>query len=306
MSRVRPPSLRASPLGATAVLVAVLIWGFTNTLIKVSSLPALAFATQRLWLGAGLVLAALYGSGRRLTWATVRTSAPGGALLGVEIALFFSAIKHTAIADVAVISALQPGLVLLFAGRLFGERVGARDIAWLVVSLGGVVLVTAGSAGTPAWSLYGDGLAAGSLLAWTAYFLVSKRARATIPTFEYMSVVFAAAALVITPLGLASGQPFGGADWADLALLVVFVVGASGGHLLLAWAHSSVDVTLSSLLMLAQPVVSSLAALAILGEPLTGVTIAGGMMVVASLAAIVARTRMIPVQPEVEVELPQT
>src|SRR5581483_1700974 len=281
--------VRSSTLGACAVLAAVLIWGFTNTLIKLSSQPALPFALYRLWMGALGLLIVLRATGRRLSWPAVRASAPGGALLAVEITFFFSAIKRTSVADVAVISALQPALVLLVAGPLFGERVTRREVGWSVLSLLGVLLVIAGSSGTPVWSLSGDLLAAGSLIAWTAYFLVSKHARENVPALEYMTVVFLVAAVAVTPLALAAGQPLGGLRGLDWILLVVFVLGASGGHVLLAWAHSSVDVTVSSLLMLASPVVSAVAALLILGEPIRPLTAAGGVVVLGSLAAILRR-----------------
>jgi drug/metabolite transporter (DMT)-like permease len=296
---------RPSRLGASAVLSAVLIWSFTNTLIKLSPLQPLTFAVHRLWLGSLILLATLYATGRRLSWRTIRASAPGGALLGIEIAFFFSAIKHTSIADVAVISALQPALVLLVAGRLFGEVVGRREIALTGVSLGGVVLVTVGSAGTPAWSLGGDLLAFGSLLAWTSYFLMSKHARSSVPALDYTAIVMVAATVVVVPLAFVSGQPIGGVDVSDLVTLLLFVAGASAGHLLVAWAHSSVDVSVSSLIMLAQPVISSLTALLILGEPLAPLTVVGGVIVLASLAAILGATS--PAEPaDIEAELPQT
>jgi drug/metabolite transporter, DME family len=304
VARVSAPS-SSSRLGAAAVLSAVVIWAFTNTLIKLSPLPPLTFAVHRLWLGSLILLAVLYGAGRRLTWPTIRASAPGGVLLGIEISFFFSAIKHTSIADVAVISALQPALVLMVAGQLFGERIGRREVAWTAVSVFGVVLVTIGSAGTPAWSLDGDLLAVGSLLAWTAYFLVSKRARASVRALDYMTVVFVTATVVVTPLTLASGQPLGGLRMSDVLALVVFVAGASIGHVLLAWAHSSVDVSVSSSIGLAQPVVSALAALLILGEPITPLTVAGGLVVLGSLAAIVGKAASVE-REDVEAELPQT
>lgn len=293
--------LRRSPrLGAAAVLAAVTIWSFTNTLIKLSSLPALIFALYRVWLGALLLLAITFATGRRLSWATVRASAPGGLLLGVEISFFFSAVKHTSIADVAVISALQPALILVVAGPLFGERITRRQVAWTLLSLVGVGIVTVGSAGTPVWSLFGDLLAVGSLLAWTAYFLVSKHARMSVPAIEYMTVVFLFAAVVVTPLALLTGEPLGGLAARDWAYLALFVLGASGGHVLVAWAHSSVDVSLSSLLTLAQPVVASLAALLILGEPLTALVIAGGLVVIASLAAVLREAARIGEAEELE------
>lgn len=290
-----PPAtgVRSSRAGAVAVLSAVAIWSVTNSFIKLSTQPALAFALYRLWLGAALLLAITLATGRRLTWPMVRASASGGALLCLEIAFFFSAMKHTSIADATMISALQPALVLLVAGRLFGERVTARDVGWTVVSLVGVALVAVGSSGTPVWSLRGDVFAACSLVAWTAYFLVSKRARASVPALEYMSIVMATAALLMTPLAVLSREPLGGVGVEDLVLLVVFVVGASAGHVLVAWAHAHVDVSISSLLMLAQPVLASVAALAILGEPLRPLMIVGGAIVVGALTAIVSHAARI-------------
>ncbi len=285
-------------MGVVAVLVAVTGWSFTNTLIKLSSQPALAFALYRLWIGAFLLLAVLHLAGRRLTRQVIRDSAPGGALLGIEIAFFFSAIKYTSVADVMVIGALQPALTLLVAGRLFGERVAGRDVAWTIASVGGVALVAVGSSGTPVWSLRGDLLAAGSLVAWTAYFLASKHARATVPALEYITIVTVTAALVITPMALVSGQRLGGLHGTDALFLALFVVGASSGHLMVAWAHRFVDVSVSSLLMLAQPVVASLAALVVLGETITPLEIGGGLVVVGSLAAIVSRVAKVGVEPE--------
>jgi len=284
---------RAGVLGPVAVVVAVAGWSITNTLVKVSDLPALTFAFWRLWIGAVVLLAATVVARRRLGWHIIRASAPGGVLLGLEIALFFSAIKRTSIVDVTMIAALQPALVLLVAGRLFNERVTAREIWLTVLSVAGVAVVAIGSAGTPAWSLSGDLLAVGSLLAWTGYFLVSKHVRQEqeVNTLEFFTVVTVVAATVVTPITLAArvqiavGQP---EQWFWLGL---FVAGATTGHLLVAWAQPYVDISVSSQLMLAQPVFSAVAALIILDQPLTLLAVAGGALVLVSLSLILRDKR---------------
>jgi drug/metabolite transporter (DMT)-like permease len=275
--------------GTAAILLAVVIWSFSNTLVKVSQLPALTFAFWRLWMGAAALLVATRLARRSLTWEVVRLSIPGGVLLGTEIALFFSAIKRTSIVDVTIIAALQPALVLIVAGPLFGERVTRREVALTVVSVVGVAIVAKGSESTSAWSLAGDLLAAGSLIAWTAYFLVSKHARATVNALEYLTVVSLVAAVVVTPMAVLSGGSLAVQRPADWMWLCIFVAGASGGHLLVAWAHGHVDVSVSSMLMLAQPVVSALAALLVLSEPVTLSMVVGGTIVVLALGAIVGR-----------------
>jgi drug/metabolite transporter (DMT)-like permease len=281
--------LRSSTTGSAAVLLAVLAWSFSNTLVKVSHLPALTFAFWRLWMGAAVLLAATGLARRPLTWEIVRRPAPGGILLGAEIALFFSAIKRTSIVDVTIIAALQPALVLIVAGPLFGEHVTRREVLLTLASVAGVAIVAKGSESTSAWSLAGDLLAAGSLFAWTAYFLVSKHARATVNALEYLTVVSVAAAVFITPITLLSDSSLAVHRSEDWVLLGIFVIGASGGHLLVAWAHGHVDVTVSSMLMLAQPVLSAVAALLILGEPITAPMVVGGAIVLLALGAIVGR-----------------
>ena len=289
MASASPPGVRSTPLGAAAVLTAVTAWSLINTIVKITPVPPVTFAFYRLWLGAAAMLGVLALSRRKVAWSDVRASAPGGVLFGLNVVLFFSALKRTSVADVLVIAALQPALTFLVAGPLFSERVTAYEVRWAVVSVAGVVLVTIGSSGTPAWSLEGDLLAVGSLLAWTAYFLVSKNARRTVGTIEYMTSVTAIAAAVVTPLAAFSGQPLGGFRAADWAWLGLFLLGAQGGHVLLAWAHPQIDVSVSSLLILAEPILSAVGALIVLGEPIAGLEVLGGVLVVASLGAIVRR-----------------
>jgi drug/metabolite transporter (DMT)-like permease len=102
-----------------------------------------------------------------------------------------------------------------------------------------------------------------------------------------MTAVTITAAVVVTPVALLSGGPLGAVHAHDWLWLALFVLGGSGGHLLVAWAHPRVDVTVSSLLLLSQPVISGVAALIVLGEPLTPLEIVGGAVVIVSVAAIV-------------------
>jgi drug/metabolite transporter (DMT)-like permease len=192
-----------------------------------------------------------------------------------------------------VIGALQPALTLLVAGPLFGEQVGIREVALIGAATGGVVLVTIGSSGTPVWSLRGDLLAALSLLAWTTFFVVSKLVRVRMRAIEYMTAVTLVAAAVVTPIALLSGQPLGTLRLQDWLWLLVFLAAAQGGHLLIGWAHPQVDVSISSLLILAEPIVGVIAAFVILGEPITVLMVMGGVVVGAGLGWLLWRATRI-------------
>lgn len=280
---------RTAMLPMFAVTTAVCAWGLGNVWVKLADVEGLALAFYRLWLASAVLVAVLAVSGGRLRTGVLTRAAPAGVLFGVNVAMFFSALKLTSVANANLITALQPALVLVVAGPLFGESVGRREAAWTALSLAGVAIVVIGSAGTPEWSPLGDLLAAGALVTFTGYFLISKQARETLGTLEYITGVQLVAAIVVTPITLASGQDLaaGGTDWLWLAVFVMLP--GAGGHLLINWAHRYVAVSVSSMLMLAVPVVAAASAWIILDEPLGPVQLVGGAITIASIVAIVRR-----------------
>ena len=272
-----------------AVLAPVVGWSFANTIVKIVHVQPVAFAFWRLWLATATMLLVLVVTRRRVTWRILKASAPGGVLFALNLVFFFSAIRHTAVADVLVIGALQPALTVLAAGKMFGERVSRGDVLWILASVAGVIAFVVGSRSTPNWSLIGDLFAVGSLLVFTAYFFVSKRVRRQTGPVEFMVCVTVVAAVVITPIALLSGQPLSGIRWQDWVWLVVFAISAQGGHLLLAWAHNHVDLTVATLLILAETPLSAVIALVVLGQPLTVIMIVSGLLTMACLGVVVYR-----------------
>ena len=281
--------LRATRLGVAAVLAPVVGWSFANTIVKIVHVQPVAFAFWRLWLATATMGVVLAITRRRVTWPILKASAPGGVLFALNLVFFFSAIRHTAIADVLVIGALQPALTVLVAGRMFGERVARGDFPWILASVAGVIAFVVGSRSTPAWSLAGDLFAVASLVVFTAYFFVSKRVRRQTGPVEFMVCVTVVAAIVITPIALISGQPLGGIRWQDWVWIAVFAVSAQLGHLLLAWAHNHVDLTVATLLILAETPLSAVIALVVLGEPLTTIMIVTGLLTMTCLGVVVYR-----------------
>ena len=295
-----------------AVSVTTVLWGSVGVFVKTTSITGLTFAMYRLWLGVAVHLLALAVLRRRLSWATFKVCAPGGALFAMDISLSFTAVKLTTVANAAIIGALSPILILLLAGRMFGERAGARERALVSLSLVGVAIVALGASGSPAWSPIGDLLALVGTLSWTAYWLFSKRARASASALEYMTSVMLAGAVTVTPVALLVGgfPPVGpeARDWVVLGVLTL-VPGATG-HLLVAWSHRHVESWLSALITQCAPVISATVAWPVLDEPLTPLVVLGGLVVVAATGLVIvttARREHAPgVPPEVEpaTELP--
>lgn len=285
-------SERRPVAGTVAVLFAVSVWGGMAVIVrKVDHVDGLVLGFHRLWIGALATVVIFYATGRRLSRRSFRLSLLGGLAFGSDIVLYFSAIKNTTVANATVVGALQPALVLLIAGPMFGEPVTASIVTWSAVAIAGVVIVVYGSSGAPVWSVAGDLLAVGALLAWTVYFVASKRVRQQIAPFEFLTAMIVIAALLVAPVALLSGQrldPGGPGQW---AWIVAIAVGSGGvGHLLLNWAHAHIDLSVMSLLTLMVPVVAVISAVIFLDESIEWVQVAGMAIVLAAVGVVAVGT----------------
>ena len=277
-----------SALGPLVAVGAVTVLSGTPPLSKYIHVQGLALAAHRFfWLA--LVLGLVLGlRGGRITSGALRHGWRSGVLFAANIALFYSAVKMTTVANATIIGAVQPVLSLLVVGPLFGERVHRSDAAVTAVAIGGVVVVVYGSSITPVWSPRGDALALAAMLCWTGYLVVSRRARNELSALELQTVLTLVAGVLVAPVALASGQSFA-VPRGDIAWLVVLVLVPGVGHTLVNWCHAHTPMVLLSLLFLLNPVVATALAALFLDEPVNGYQIAGMVVVVASLAVVVVR-----------------
>lgn len=271
-----------------SAVVAVVLWGIGPLFVKATDLAGLTVALYRLLLGGLLMTALLYLRGGRLHGDAFRASAAGGVAFGVNILFFFSAVKLTSIADATIISALQPAILLVLVGPLFGERVRAATVGWTVAAIGGVGLVVYGSsAGTR--TLLGDLLAVGALLTWAWYFVASKQARARIGALEYQASLLIVSTVVVVPVVVLTGNQLLLREPQHWGVVVAVSVVPGGGHLLMNYAHGQVKLTVASLLTLATPVVATGGGAVLLGEGIGPLQVLGGAVVLISLAMVILR-----------------
>jgi drug/metabolite transporter (DMT)-like permease len=290
----RIPRMSSQLAGIGALVLTVLMWGLSAVAIKAVSTSGLVTATYRLWLAIPAmwltVLAPAFR--RRLDAAWLRASLVGGLLFSVHQILYFTSIKLTSVADVTIIGALQPALVLWLAGPLFGEQVAPHAGGWSLVAFLGTVLVMVGSAHAASSTLQGDFLAFVNLFAFTAYFLASKRFRQGVRAWDYVVGMTTVSGIVIlaitlaTPHDFASPQPW---EWAVLAAIAIFP--GTLGHVLSNWAHAHISAFAASMILLAVPVVAAVGAFVLLGEPIGVLQVVGAAIVFVAIVTIVRSTR---------------
>jgi drug/metabolite transporter (DMT)-like permease len=279
-----------------AAVVAVVCWGLGNVLVKHIRLSGPSLAFNRLCLGAVVYTLALSLRGVRLTRRTLRLAGAGGIAFGLDIVLFFTALKHTSVADASIITALQPALVFLVAGPMFGERITARIAGWTTIAVVGVSIAVVGSSSGSGRTLGGDLLAAASLAAWAWYFVASKRSRQRLGALEYQAALTVVAAVVVTPFAVFTSRDLVVHDWSTAGWVLVMVLVPGGGHLLMNWAHRYAPLTLASLVTLGVPVVATIGAAVAIGETITLPQSAGMAVVLVALAMVLRRPQA--VQPE--------
>lgn len=275
-----------------AVAVAVTAWGFGPLLVNGISASATTVVFWRMWVAQPVMIGMAYLTGGRMSWGLLRRSFITGVCFAATIMLGFTSFRETSIVNATLIPALQPALILLVAGRLFGERRTRTELGFAALALGGAVVVVLGASSDGA-SLYGDMLAVGNLVLFTVYFLLSKHHRnQDVHTWSWIASVFLVAAVCVTPWCLLTSHDLGGMVGTDWLWLVLLVLGPGVvGHGLMTWAHAHLDVTLTSLLSLGNPVISTIGAWAIFSQALSLSQVAGAIVVLIALGAIVRKQR---------------
>ena len=286
VTQSRPVSPKTALPGWSVATFAVCLLSITGPVAKHLSLDGLALSFHRFfWLALALSLVMAI-RGKRITLTALRWSWFPGLLFAINIAMFFTAVKLTTIANATILGALQPAMSLVLVGPILGERVYRSDRWLALLAMAGVVTVVYGSSTRPEWDFRGDLLSVGAILAWTVYLFATKNARKHLDAIELQTTLTLVAAATALPIALASGQDMGvsGSDWKFLALLAL--VGGAG-HTLVNFAHSNTKLILVSLMFLAVPILSTAWAALFLGESLNIWQIAGMAIVLISLGTII-------------------
>ncbi|MDI6773032.1 MAG: DMT family transporter [bacterium] len=272
-----------------AMLMLVTIWGLNFPIVKgaFAELPPFAFNGLRFAGAAVLLLAAL----RRLEGPQriPPSDLPGLALLGLlghagYQTLFMAGLARTTAGHSSLILALVPLFVGVLGVAVGLERPSPRMWAGLVIALGGVIALVAGSGGLSieGGSVGGDLLTLAASLCWAAYTVLSR------PYLRKMSALRLTTVTLILglPVILASAIPgllrvdwpaVSLRAWAALSFSAVFAVVIS----YVIWytsvqAFGSARTAAFSYLI---PVVALISAWALLGEPLGALQVLGGSVV---------------------------
>ena len=208
----------------------------------------------------------------------------GGLFFAIDIALWNTSILYTSAATATLLANNSPLWVGLASFLLFRERLSGSYWLGLAVAMAGTVWLVGGDAYRHLRLDPGNLLALLAGVFYAAYLLVTHRARKRVDLLPVMTLSTLASIAVLLLLNLALGTTLTGfSRRAWLALAGMGLVSQLGGWLAISYALGHLRAAPVSVALLAQVVVTALAAMPLLGEYLKVNQIGGGVLVLGGI-----------------------
>lgn len=281
--------MKPSPVAVWAVLgIALVVISFASIWIRWAEAPAISIAVYRVGLAA-LILTPIVLSTRRPQLRKLTPNDLGYALLGgICLALHFifwiSSLEFTSVASSVVLVTTNPIFVALGSHFILKESVTLGLVLGIGVSLLGGVLIGYGDFLAGSNMLLGDGLALLGAIMASAYFLVGRRLRAYTDLLTYVSLVYGAGALVLVAMALFLQQPLLGFRSEAYLWMVLLALGPQlVGHTSFNWALKHLSAGTVAVIILGEPVGSTVLAYFFLHEPITLVKALGGVLILVGI-----------------------
>jgi drug/metabolite transporter (DMT)-like permease len=207
---------------------------------------------------------------RTVTPAAFRYASAAGLVLALHFASWITSLSYTSIAASTTLVTTNPIWIALLSWLWFGEKPGKWTIAGIGIALSGGIAIALGGANTSTGSypLLGDALALVGAWAASLYFLLGREAqRNGLSLGSYITVAYSVAAIVLLPLPLLLQTPYTGYPPATYGyILLMALLPQLIGHTSFNWAVRWASPTLVALVILFEPVISSLLGYWLFGE----------------------------------------
>jgi drug/metabolite transporter (DMT)-like permease len=214
----------------------------------------------------------------------------GGVGYVTESLCYFAALTRISAGLTALLLYLYPALVVVLSALVLRHRPGRAAIACVIVATVGTALTIGPVAGGQS---LGVALGLAAAASYSVYIVVSSTATKGLGPLATSAVVMGACGLVYDALavGTRAALPSSAGAWLALAGVTVFgtVVAVAAFFAALALLGPSDTAVLSTM----EPVVSVGVAALALGETLSSVQLAGGVLVIGAVV-VLARTTPVP------------
>ena len=301
MKAVESPAAHGAVGGqprTTAVLAAMgfAVFALASSSIfiaKLDQVPAIIIAFYRMAIATLLLLPAAVAIKRRELAAFTRRDLAlllvGGFCLAVHFGAWITSLKYIPIATSVVLVNSHPLFVVIASYLFLGERPRARSLGGTLLGLAGMLVISRGALmavrqGQSSMALFGDALAVAGALAVVGYFIVGRKARATMSLLGYATPLYAVCSMFLLVWALGTGSrlaPYRLIEWVYFVLLAI--VPTILGHTVFNWALRHVRPSAISVAFLGEPVVAGFLAFLVFGQRPQLETYIGGAMILGGI-----------------------
>ncbi|MDJ0273854.1 MAG: DMT family transporter [Nitrososphaerota archaeon] len=213
-----------------------------------------------------------------------------GALLGLHVLLFTTAVKLTSVLNAAVLVNTTPIWALALSYVLWRHVPDGTAMIGTVLAVSGVVVISGSQLAFSPGNLLGDAVALLSALTWAVYLIVARPVRRTGSPLSLLPFVYGAAALTIAASSPATGELIRLPNSAELApLLGQALLPTTLGHTLQFSSLKGLTPHQAATLALLEPVVAPTLAALFLNEVPRPELVAGAALVITGIYFVASR-----------------
>jgi len=215
-----------------------------------------------------------------------------GVALAIHFASWIASLDYTSVAISTLLVSVTPLWTALYDLVVRGRRFPIAIPVAFIVAMAGLAMVTSTSRTTPPYPGHeglGAGLAIVGSLAFAGYLLLVRDVSHRLTTRRIVTHTYTAAAVTLVVAAIAFHTPppplNASVAWGGILAmaLVSQLLGHTGMNAALRW-FSPVAVSFSTLI---EPVAATILAFAIFGEALTGVAIAGAILLLTAIGTAI-------------------
>ena len=264
--------------------VSMAIFGTLGLFVRHIPISSGALALCRAVLAAGMIGLGLLLTKQRIPLSAIRREVPllllSGGALGINWMLLFEAYRYTTVTVATLSYYFAPVIVTAVCPILFREKLSGKQLLCFGMSTVGLILITISGDGPGSDGIRGILLGLGAACFYASVVLLNKYIR-NMSGLQRTFLQFLAAAAVLIPYVVFSGgaeltslRPVG---WANL--LIVGLVHTGLAYCLYFSALRDIPGQKAAILSYIDPLVAVVISVTALGEPLTGLQLLGGGLI---------------------------
>lgn len=258
------------------VFLAICFLALGGIFVKISELPPINTGFYRVLISIPFLFPFVGKQIRSVSKKDILLMFFAGVFLAGDLILWNISFLHTSVANANLLANLVPLVIIPFSFYIFKEKMTSNFFIGAIITIVGIIVLVSGKAKITTDNLYGDVLAFLTSFFYAFFLLTVYKVRDRVSASIIMFVsAFGSILTIFVSMIFTEGIYFPNSlsEWIPLISLAIFSQILGQG--LLSFCLGKVNVALSSVLVLLQPIVAAIYAWIIFGEHLTELEIIG-------------------------------